>query len=167
MTALMGDQDFAWANRLRQKHFPPERNQLDAHITLFHHLPPFALPEIRQRLGEMTARYAQPEAWLSEVMHLGRGVAYRIECPGIAAMRVALAEAFTGLLTPQDQAKPRLHVTIQNKASPADSKALHLALSQEFEPRAFVIRGLALYYYRGGPWDPIREYPFRGTEIEW
>ena len=24
---------------LRRAHFPPERNHLDAHVTLFHHLP--------------------------------------------------------------------------------------------------------------------------------
>ena len=164
MTAVMGDQDFAWANRLRQAHFPPERNHLHAHVTLFHHLPPFARPEIQQRLRDVTARCAPPEAWLSDVMHLGRGVAYRIDSPALSAMRDELAEAFTGLLTPQDQARPRLHVTVQNKVSPAQSKALHRQLSEEFEPRPFVIKGLGLHYYRGGPWEDIRNFPFRGHE---
>jgi len=164
MTALMGDNEFAWANRLRQQHFPPERNFLDAHITLFHHLPSIQLPEIKNRVKEMVKTYAKPEAWLREVMHLGRGVAYRIECEGLANIRDEMAEYFTGLLTPQDQARPRLHVTVQNKVAPPISKALYQQLSEVFEPRRFIIKGLALYYYRGGPWEGIGKYPFRGNE---
>ncbi len=164
ITALMGDTDFAWANRLRREYFPPERNFLDAHITLFHHLPSMQLPEIKGRVKDMVKTYACPDARLSDVMHLGRGVAYRIECEGLANMRDELAEYFTGLLTPQDQAKPRLHITVQNKVAPPISKALYEKLSGEFEPRPFVIKGLALYYYRGGPWEEIGTYPFRGHE---
>ena len=39
-----GREDQAAFDRLRTAHFPPERNQLAAHLTLFHHLPPSALP---------------------------------------------------------------------------------------------------------------------------
>jgi hypothetical protein len=51
ITAEMGKADQAWANGLRAKHFPHERNFLDAHITLFHHLPPSHLAEIKSRLS--------------------------------------------------------------------------------------------------------------------
>ncbi len=165
MTALMGDTDFAWANRLRQQYFPPERNFLDAHITLFHHLPPHMLPEIKQRVKDMVATFARPEASLSDVMHLGKGVAYQIDCAGLASIRDELAENFAGMLTPQDQARPRLHITVQNKVTPAESKALYQELAAKFEPRPFIIKGLGLYYYRGGPWDEIGRYSFRGTEL--
>ncbi|HEX4873414.1 MAG TPA: 2'-5' RNA ligase family protein, partial [Sphingorhabdus sp.] len=37
ITATMGSADQSWANRMRQAHFPPERNFLSAHITMFHH----------------------------------------------------------------------------------------------------------------------------------
>ncbi|WP_164114317.1 2'-5' RNA ligase family protein [Sphingorhabdus sp. Alg239-R122] len=164
MTALMGDADFAWANRLRQQHFPPERNFLDAHITLFHHLPPQMLPEIRQRVKDMVAVFAQPEAWLHDVMLQGKGVAYRLDCEGLMNIRDELAENFAGMLTPQDQARPRLHITVQNKVTPAESKALHEQLVAEFEPRPFAIKGIGLYYYRGGPWEEIGRYSFRGTQ---
>ncbi len=164
MTALMGNADFAWANRLRRHYFPPDRNHLDAHITLFHHLPPQMLPEILQRVKDMTAVFAQPEAWLHDVMHLGKGVAYRIDCEGLMNIRDELAENFTGMLTPQDQARPRLHITVQNKVVPTESKALYKQLSAEFERRPFIIKGIGLYYYRGGPWEEIGRYSFRGTE---
>ena len=81
VTALMGPQDFAWANGLRKRHFPSERNQLDAHVTLFHHLPPASGREVGQVLARLTADYPPPRARLNEVMHLGRGVAYRIDSP--------------------------------------------------------------------------------------
>jgi hypothetical protein len=162
VTALMGAEDFAWANALRQRHFPPERNYLDAHITLFHHLPPACEREIALALAQLAAEYPPPGARLSAVMHLGKGVAYRIESPELLAMRDDLAERFRGLLTPQDQARPRMHVTVQNKVTPRESKALHAELSATFEPRPFGIAGLGSFYYRGGPWEAIGRHIFRG-----
>ncbi len=162
VTALMGPQDFAWANDLRKRYFPPERNQLDAHVILFHHLPPASGREIGQALARLAADYPPPRARLTEVMHLGKGVAFRIDSPDLMAMRDELAEHFHGLLIPQDQARPRLHVTVQNKVEPKEAKALHAELSAAFEPRPFAIMGLASFYYRGGPWEPIGRYMFRG-----
>jgi hypothetical protein len=162
ITATMGKAEQAWANRLRTAHFPPERNYLDAHITLFHHLPPAHLGEIKSRLAAMAREHAPPPATLCDVMMLGRGVAYRVDCPALLAMRDALADGFTGLLTPQDQARPRLHITVQNKVEPAVAKALHAALLAEFHPRPFAITGLAAHYYRGGPWEAIQAWSFSG-----
>lgn len=161
VTALMGAADFAWADGLRRTHFPPERNRLSAHITLFHHLPPSALPEIGRRLKQLCTDRA-PAARLASVMPLGQGVAYAIDSPGLMVMWEDLADAFTGLLTPQDQARPRLHVTIQNKARPADARALTAQLRAEFIPRPFAIAGLAAWHYRGGPWDLATKALFRG-----
>ena len=78
------------------------------------------------------------------------------------AMRDEMADHFNGLLTPQDQARPRLHVTVQNKVESKVAKALHAQLSAVFEPRPFAIAGLGSFYYRGGPWEPIARYMFRG-----
>lgn len=161
VTALMGAQDFAWADGLRRAHFPPERNHLSAHITLFHHLPPSALDEIAHRLKQFAAG-PPPPARLTEVMLLGRGVAFRIDSPALRAMRAELADAFTGLLTPQDQAVPRLHVTVQNKVEPPVAKALAEQLRTDFSPRPFTIAGLAAWHYRGGPWELAMKATFRG-----
>lgn len=162
VTARMGNEDQAWANGLRRAHFPPERNFLDAHITLFHHLPPGHLREIKARLAALAAGYPPPTAWLSDVMMLGRGVAYRVESPEMVAIREELAEAFHGLLIPQDQGVPHLHITVQNKVEPKAAKALHLLLANEFEPRQIDISGLEAHYYRGGPWAKIGGWSFRG-----
>jgi hypothetical protein len=162
ITAEMGKTDQAWANGLRRKHFPPERNFLDAHITLFHHLPPGHLAEIKSRLAALTSESPPPVAHLTEVMMLGRGVAYRVDSPETLSIRDELAEEFHGLLTPQDQARPRLHITVQNKVEPATAKALHIELSAAFKPRPLSISGLAAHYYRGGPWEQIATWSFRG-----
>jgi len=162
MTAAMGDADAAWANALRRAHFPPERNMIDAHITLFHHLPGSAAPELRRRIAALAGEHAPPAAWLSAVMALGRGTAFRVESPGLLTIRAVLAEAFFGLLTPQDQAKPRLHITVQNKVEPAAARALKAELEAAFQPRPLAIAGLSLHWYRGGPWEPIGSWPFRG-----
>lgn len=162
ITAQMGKSDQAAFNALRHQHFPPERNYLDAHITLFHHLPPTQLPEIKARLATMAREHPPPLAMLGAVMMLGRGVAYRVDCPELLAMRDELAEGFTGLLTPQDQARPRLHITVQNKVEPREAKALYADLSASFHPRRLSIIGLSAFHYRGGPWEPIQSWSFSG-----
>ncbi|CAN5326704.1 2'-5' RNA ligase family protein [soil metagenome] len=161
VTATMGAADFAWADALRRAHFPAERNQLPAHLTLFHHLPPSAEPELLGRLATLCAG-AAPTARIAGLLDLGGGVAWRIESPDLLAMRQELADAFHGMLTPQDRASPRLHVTVQNKVAPAQARALRDHLQADFTPRAFAIAGLAAWRYLGGPWAPIRDYRFRG-----
>lgn len=161
VTAMMGAEDFAWADGLRRAHFPPERNWLRAHITLFHHLPPSCLSELMQLLRHECAA-PPPPARLSAVISLGRGVAYRVESDELLAIRHRLADAFQGLLTPQDQHTPRLHITVQNKVDPAVAKALHAELSRSFHARPFSIVGLAAHYYRGGPWEAAGHVKFRG-----
>ena len=160
-TALLGTSDFAWLDGLRRQHFPPERNFLAAHLTLFHHLPPSVEAELRGMLAE-EARASAPAARVSGVMSLGRGVAYRVESPDLAALRARLADRFSGLLTPQDAAPWRPHVTVQNKVTPEAARALLADLSAGFVPRSLAISGLACWWYRGGPWEAIARYSFRG-----
>lgn len=160
VSALFGPADHAWLDGLRRAHFPPERNQLAAHLTLFHHLPPSAAPELKRRLTELTRGQAAPPARAAGLISLGRGVAIRIDAPGLAAMRADLAHAFAGLLTPQDQAGWRPHVTIQNKVAPAEAKALLATLQPGFTPRPVAIAGLAAWWYRGGPWEPLSRHMF-------
>ena len=91
ITADMGKTDQAWANGLRRVHYPAERNFVDAHITLFHHLPPGHAPEIKSRLAALVKGYPAPSAYLSDVMLLGKAVAFRVDSPELLAMRDELA----------------------------------------------------------------------------
>jgi 2'-5' RNA ligase len=160
VTALFGRQDHAWFDQLRREHFPPERNRLDAHLTLFHHLPPSVAEELRHRLTQETRGLRAPRARVTGLMSLGRGVAYRIEAPGLTAIRQGLVEAFAGMLMPQDAGPWRPHVTIQNKVTPSLAKVLLAALSRDFAPREVEIAGLASWWYRGGAWEAHSRHMF-------
>ena len=128
---------------------------------MFHHLPPSLEAELANRLGA-GARQPPPQARIAGVIDLGRGTAFRVESPELEQIRATLADAFRGMLTPQDNAPWRPHVTIQNKVEPRDAKRLQAELRAGFEPRPLKLKGLASWYYRGGPWDPIARYSFRG-----
>ena len=157
----MGAADFAWAEEQRRAHFPADRNVVPAHVTLFHHLPPSLLPELAGRMKRLCAG-AAPAARLTEVMMLGQAVAYRIESEGLMAMREELADAFTGLLVPQDQARPRLHITVLNKVEARQAREVAAELRASFRPRPLQIAGLAAWHYRGGPWELATKASFRG-----
>lgn len=151
-----------WATGLRQKHFPPERNHLEAHVTLFHALPAQMEGELRALLARIAGELAPAPATLTGIMNLGRGAAVAISSPAMLALRAYLAEHFRGMLTVQDSHPPRLHVTIQNKVSAAEARALQTQLAATISPRDFAFPGLALFRYRGGPWAAVRRFAFRG-----
>jgi 2'-5' RNA ligase len=160
VTATFGDGDNGWLQELRRAHYPPERNRVAAHLTLFRQLPPSAEGELATRL----ARYAAarpPFASIAGVMDLGEGTALRVESEDLLRIRDELAEVFHGLLTPQDQAAWRPHVTIQNKVARGEARALQRQLRLSFQPRSLAIRALAAWRYRDGPWEPIRDWKFR------
>jgi hypothetical protein len=166
VAAEFGPADFAWLDSLRRTHFPIGRNQLPAHLTLFHHLPPSLLPELAMRLKAEMREIRRPAASIGEPILLGRGVALRVRCEALDALRGRLADAFAGMLTPQDDARWRPHVTIQNKVEPAEAKRLYAQLAEDFDhPRPLFVSGLATHYYRGGPWQPIARYRFAGGRL--
>ncbi|MBP2276538.1 MULTISPECIES: 2'-5' RNA ligase family protein [Sphingomonas] len=160
VTALFGRSDAAWFDALRTRHFPPERNQLSAHLTMFHHLAPSLERELKQRLTAETRQVPAPEARVAGLMSLGGGVAFRIESPALEDIRDCLADAFSAVLTPQDRAGWRPHVTVQNKVEPAVAKALLAELERDFRPRRVEIVGLATWWYRGGPWEALSRHMF-------
>ena len=160
VTALFGPGDDGWLQQLRREHYPAERNRVPAHLTLFRQLPPGAEAELAARLARAAAA-PPPRATLAGIMDLGEGTALRVESEALEAIRAELAEALHGLLIPQDQAPWRPHITVQNKVARREARALQQRLRAGFEPRPLAIRALAAWRYLGGPWEPIRTYPFR------
>ncbi|MBY6014682.1 2'-5' RNA ligase family protein [Qipengyuania gaetbuli] len=147
---------------LRTEHFPPERNYLEAHVTLFHALPAQCEDELRRYLARLTGEIAPVRGQVEGLMPLGGGTAIKLSSPDMLALRDEIAEHFRGMLTNQDQHRPRLHVTIQNKVTGKEAQALQTQLAGTIEPRAFTFPGLSLHAYRGGPWEFIRRFAFRG-----
>ena len=161
VTAGLGPADQARFGRLRREHFPPERNHLGAHLTMFHALPPSSEAEVRAALREAATGPA-PAAEVAGLIDLGGGVAFRIRSEGLERIRADLSERFHGLLTAQDGGGWRPHITVQNKVPPGEARKLRAALESAFEPRPLAIASLDLHRYLGGPWEPIRSFPFRG-----
>lgn len=162
VTAELGAADLAWFDAQRRQYFPPERNWLAAHLTMFLALPPSAENEARGRLAALAADEAPPRATIAGLMNLGGGVAYRIVSDDLDRIRGSLAGAFHGLLSAQDVGGWRPHVTIQNKVAAKTARALLSSLERDFTPRPLAIHGLGLHRYLGGPWETLALYAFRG-----
>ncbi|SNS79364.1 2'-5' RNA ligase family protein [Sphingopyxis indica] len=163
----MGAADQRHFDALRAAHFPPERNYLAAHITLFHQLPPSARAELERLIRTIAADTPPPRAMLREVYSLGRGVAFRIESPDLLDIRARMAERFAGMLPAQDRGTPRLHITVQNKVTPEAARALLAELAQDFRARPLAVTGLAAHFYRGGPWEFAFARNFRGPHARY
>jgi len=162
VTAELPADLFVWTDGLRREHFPPERNHLSAHVTLFHALAPSLVDELKRVLAAEAGAHGPVPARLTGVMDLGKGTALAIESAAMLAIRSTIAEHFHGALSAQDQHKPRLHVTIQNKVSTQDARVLQREMAATLVPRNFRFAGLALHIYRGGPWEAAGRWSFRG-----
>ncbi|MDE2411501.1 MAG: 2'-5' RNA ligase family protein [Sphingomonadales bacterium] len=163
VTAELPGEILAWADGLRRTHYPPERNVLAAHVTLFHSFAPSLRDELPRVVAAHVGRFAAPDAVVEGLMDLGRGTALAVRSPSMLALREAIAAHFHGWLTQQDRHSPRLHITIQNKVSPAEARQLQRMLAG-FPQRAFRFTGLGLHLYRVTHWETLGIWPFRGKE---
>ena len=162
LTAWLADKDQARFDSLRQAHFPPERNVIAAHLTVFHHLPGDDLATIRHCVQVACAHQPPERAAVTGLRSLGRGVAFEVQAPGLAAVRSKLVQAWHGSLTAQDRQGWRPHITVQNKVTPADASALLAAMRQEFVPFTMGVKGMQLWRYLAGPWEAVETFAFTG-----
>jgi len=163
LTLALDAAAFATLDGLRRTHFPPERNFIPAHITLFHALPGAEEPAIRR---ELLAACAETEPFalaLTAPRFTGRGVALLVEAPELLALRRRLAAAWAPWLGAQDRQGYRPHVTVQNKVAADVGRALYTDLSATWRPLAARGEGLLLWRYLGGPWEPLGQFPFQKT----
>lgn len=164
VTAALPPDIYAWAEHLRRTHFPPERNHLHAHVTLFHALAPSLFEELQTVLPGFARENAPPQAEVAGLMDLGRGTAIALESRGLLSIREAIADHFKGALTMQDRHTPRLHITIQNKVTASQAQAVQRELAPHILRRNFAFPALELHIYRGGPWEFVKRWPFRGRD---
>lgn len=160
LTLNLDTNTFARLDALRQAHFPPERNFLSAHITLFHALPGEQEAAIRQTLQRICA--ATPIIPLSfpTVRSLGRGVAVVVESPLLLDLRQRLANTWQAWLGAQDRQRYQPHVTIQNKVTAEAARHLYAQLTATWGAFHGQGEGLSLWRYQGGPWESVAEFPF-------
>ncbi len=161
VTADLPPHIFKWADGLRRTHFPPERNKLKAHVTLFHALPPSVEQELRELLGRLAGE-APPAARITGLMKLDGGTALAVESPRMVELRALIQDRMSGLTVQKDSRPLRLHITIQNKVAPQEARALQTQLEGTLQPRDFHFRGFELFAFNDGIWQAIRAFPFRG-----
>lgn len=147
---------------LRQKHFPPERNYIAAHLTLFHTLPPIA--EVSDALRRITEHQHAFSMRATGLRSLGCGVAFTLGSIELLSLHMELSHLFRAYLSAQDRQKFMPHVVIQNKTTQESSKVLLSAMQSEFRQFEVVAEGLELWHYRGGPWDLVETFLFERRE---
>ncbi len=160
LTLMLDAGTQAWLDALRRAHFPPERNLVPAHVTLFHALPADGLVAVIAALAEVCRGAAPSAVRIGPPRFLGRGVALEVAAPEAAALRARLAARWRDRLTPQDRQGWRPHATVQNKAAPERARALHAELAAGLPAREGRAEGLLLWRYRGGPWEPAGRFGF-------
>ena len=152
LTARIAEHDLIPLDLLRRKHFPPERNFLRAHLTVFYRLPGEYVDRILEHLRHTAAGKGAIAATVNGVRHLGAGVAFTVDSPDLNAVRHGLHRDFVPWLGFQDMQTWRPHITVQNKVSRSDAHRLHDELLSCFRPRDITITGLDLWRYLDGPW---------------
>ena len=63
-------------------------------------------------------------------------------------------------LTPQDRTAWRPHVTVQNKVAPEDARRTWRELEAVSYTAPIWAEGVALWRYRGGPWQNMEAFAF-------
>ncbi|QPH53558.1 2'-5' RNA ligase family protein [Pontivivens ytuae] len=161
LTLALDEEAQGFFERERRRLFPPERNMIPAHLSLFHKLPGEEIATVSDRLSNVADRTSPLPLDVTGVMFLGRGSAYRVE--GADEVRNELAAGWQNWLTPQDRQGFRCHVTVQNKVTGAEAKRTFTALQESFAPFSATGIGFDLWHYRGGPWEAAGHFPFQGA----
>lgn len=131
---------------------------------MFHSFAPSLLEELRDFLPRVASEFLPPQAHVTGLLDFGTGTAIALESPQLLALRALIAEHFHGSLTDQDLYEPRPHITIQNKVSKREARALQDDLGPNIAYESFAFPALELHLYKGGPWDLIKSCAFRGKE---
>lgn len=160
LTIRLSEEAFTFFNALRQQYFPPDRNFLSAHLTLFHHLPATEM-SIVDDLELLSKQHHALQLQVIDVVSIGKGVAYKIDCPALLRIHKELQSKWQPWLTPQDNQKLWPHITVQNKVSPAIAKQTLEELKASFQPFTALSTGFDLWRYEGGPWSFLQHFPFR------
>jgi 2'-5' RNA ligase len=129
VTLQLDPASFAAFDGLRGRHFPPERNFVPAHVTLFHQLPEGDEAAVAAALATAAAATIAFPLEFTGPRSLGRGVAFDVKSDALLRLRRRLADAFEPWLTPQDAQGFRPHVTVQNKATAEAARELLAALT--------------------------------------
>lgn len=92
LTATLDEAAHRYFDELRRPHFPPDRNVLAAHLTLFHALAGECIAEVEEDISNTVQGIPVQPGNAAGLRSLGSGVAFVIECPGLVELRRDFAE---------------------------------------------------------------------------
>ena len=152
----------AFYEDLRRRYFPPERNVISAHVTLFHQLPDEEY--IYQTLYEVAQ--ATPAFGLTNPAprSIGRGVAVFFQSKPLVEVHKTLSIAFQSELSAQDRQPFKPHIVVQNKVDPAKARETlpQIHAKPLVDPQAI---GFTLWRYLGGPWEHLVDFAFSDPSL--
>lgn len=158
LTLALDDASQQRFESLRQQWFPPERNHIPAHVSLFHTLP--ETDAVASNLLEVATATLQFAVRVDQVRSLGRGVAFFLQSTEAARLHRDLSYRFDGLLSQQDRQGFRPHVVVQNKVEPTVARETLATVQAGFAPWQCQAVGLDYWRYLGGPWQLLQRFPF-------
>ncbi len=159
LTLKINPEAAAYFTGLRTQHFPAERNYLDAHLTLFHHLP-YNEATIFEVIKTASSQQKPFAIQVAQVVSIGAGVAFKLECDVLKQLHKNLQQQWQQWLTPQDKQALWPHITIQNKVDRSTALQTQQSLDLNFEPFEIQGLGLSLWEYLGGPWKLMETFDF-------
>ncbi len=160
LTLKIDRHSFDYFDELRRRYFPPERNFLAAHVTLFHHLPDENLVKIKDELRSLSGAAQVFPLYFTRWRFLGKGSAMTIESDDLIKLRAKLAHLWTHNLTAQDSQKFQPHITVQNKTAPDEARRLFEDLSADWTAKTGAAEGLILWHYDAPRWTFEEEFAF-------
>ena len=158
ITLEMDKSSHDYFTHLRNQYFPGHANYLEAHITLFYHLPSNE-PLIIETL-KVSANHKPMSLDITQVSNFGNAVAFIVSCPALSTLHGRLQKVFQPFLISQDRNKLRPHITVQNKVTAFKAKQTHELLTQNFKPFSIQGTGFKTWSYLKGPWREREFFPF-------
>ena len=158
ITLEMDEKSHDYFTNLRNQYFPGHANYLEAHITLFYHLPsnqPFIIDILKE-----SAKHKPMNLDITQVSNFGNAVAFIVSSPALSTLHGRLQKAFQPFLISQDRNKLRPHITVQNKVTAFKAKQTHELLNADFKPFRIKGVGLKTWSYLKGPWREREFYSF-------
>ncbi len=160
LTIQLDEQAQLFFNQKRKQYFPPERNFIEAHLTLFHHLPDDET-KIISDINTICHQQKGIELLVTQPVSIGKGVAYKIESKALTSLHKTLQKQWIDFLTTQDRQGLWAHITVQNKVSSQQAKQTLQNIQHEFIPFTACAVGLLLWKYVNGPWEEYRQFTFQ------
>lgn len=158
VTLKLDAQSHDYFTKLRHQYFPQNINYLEAHLSLFHHLPPNET--LVQQVLQNFSRRSLINLSVISAKNIGNGTAFMIASPELQTVHKSMQQLFQAFLIPQDKQKLWPHITIQNKVSALEARHTTDLLNKDFKPFTIQATGLTEWYYLNGPWEKKTEYLF-------